>query len=206
MRSVAHDMGWQLGCGAHLQSLRRTAVAEFDITQAHTLIEIESQANDCHPGRNFAFPKERECAVESLPRANEARREGPAVLSALVAPFFIHPRQLLPHFPSVTADEPTAARIRSGRPVNLPELSRAPQVKVFQGQSDLIAIATRLAGTLFHPKIAFPQTRRAGTLAQVFDFICSTETFPPGDALYLRSSAVADLKAIAKGKSRRTAA
>jgi hypothetical protein len=30
------------------------------------------------------------------------------------------PRQLLPHFPSVTADEPTAARIRSGRPSTFP--------------------------------------------------------------------------------------
>ena len=45
------------------------------------------------------------------------------------------------------------ARIRSGRTVNLPDLSRAPQVKVFANQRDLIAIATRVAGTLFHPKI-----------------------------------------------------
>ena len=66
-----------------------------------------------------------------------------------------HPRQLLPQLPSVTADEATAVRIRSGRPVNLPELSRARQVKVFHGQRDLIAIATRVAGTLFHPKIVF---------------------------------------------------
>ncbi|HTW32651.1 MAG TPA: tRNA pseudouridine(55) synthase TruB, partial [Candidatus Sulfotelmatobacter sp.] len=31
MRSVAHDMGQALGCGAHLESLRRTAVAEFTL-------------------------------------------------------------------------------------------------------------------------------------------------------------------------------
>ena len=55
--------------------------------------------------------------------------------------------------PSVTADEANAARIRSGRTVNLAELSRARQVKVFYGQRELIAIATRVAGTLFHPKI-----------------------------------------------------
>jgi tRNA pseudouridine55 synthase len=35
----------------------------------------------------------------------------------------------------------------------LPELSRARHVKVFAGQRELIAIATRVAGTLFHPKI-----------------------------------------------------
>jgi hypothetical protein len=34
-------------------------------------------------------------------------------------------------------------------------MSRAPQVKVFFGQTDLIAIATRIAGTLFHPRIVF---------------------------------------------------
>ena len=68
---------------------------------------------------------------------------------------FIHPRRLLPQMPSVTADELTTARIRAGRSVNLPELSRARQVKVFAGQRDLIAIATRIAGTLFHPGIVF---------------------------------------------------
>ncbi len=66
---------------------------------------------------------------------------------------FVHPRKLLPDFPSVTTDELTAARIRNGRTVNLPELSRARQVKVFSGQRELIAIATRVAGTLFHAKI-----------------------------------------------------
>jgi len=43
--------------------------------------------------------------------------------------------------------------VRSGRAVNLPEFSRAKMVRVFYGQNELIAIATRVAGTLFHPKI-----------------------------------------------------
>ena len=143
MRSVAHEMGQRLGPGAHLESLRRTAVAEFEIIHAHTLEEIEGHLKDhlkdCHsetgrrPGEEPAFPS----------------RERTADL-------FVHPRQLLPQFPCVTPDEPTAARIRSGRPINLPDLSRARQVKVFHGQRDLIAIATRVAGTLFHPKIVFP--------------------------------------------------
>jgi len=117
MRSVAHDMGKALGCGAHLESLRRTAVAEFSMEDAHSLEELADSA-----GKS---PEE----------------------------FFVHPRKLLPEMPSVTADEVTAARIQAGRPVNLPEHSRARQVKVFSGQRDLIAIATRVAGTLFHAKI-----------------------------------------------------
>jgi len=122
MRSVAHEMGQKLGCGAHLQSLRRTAVAEFSIADAHTLEELQ--------------------AARSIPQTLEN--------------LFVHPRLLLPQFPCVSADEANTVRIRAGRPVNLPELSRARQVKVFSGQRNLIAIATRVAGTLFHPRIVLP--------------------------------------------------
>jgi tRNA pseudouridine55 synthase len=162
MRSVAHEMGQRLGSGAHLESLRRTAVAEFDITQGHTLEEIEGQMKAQQPaeqqgkqrGERNRQGREAEmkpCHSEAAPAAEEpaaSHQEGMAAL-------FIHPRQLLPQLPSVTADEATAARIRSGRPVNLLELSRARQVKVFVGQRELLAIATRVAGTLFHPKIVF---------------------------------------------------
>jgi tRNA pseudouridine55 synthase len=82
MRSVAHEMGQLLGTGAHLESLRRTAVAEFQITQAHTLEEVEGHINTCHsePGGK---PGE-EPAV--------SHQEG-------IAAIFVHPRQLLPQFP-----------------------------------------------------------------------------------------------------------
>lgn len=66
---------------------------------------------------------------------------------------FLHPRKLLPEFPAVTANDEMISYIRCGRSLNLPELSRARYVKVFRGQSEIIAIATRIAGTLFHPKI-----------------------------------------------------
>ena len=76
-----------------------------------------------------------------------------AASAGLLDEILIHPRKLLPQLPSVTANEEAASHIRNGRAVNLPELSRARQVKVFSGQRELIAIATRVAGTLFHPKI-----------------------------------------------------
>ena len=112
--------GPEAGLRRHLASLRRTAVAEFTIEDAHSLQALEAAMQ--------------QGSVESL---------------------FVHPRKLVPHLPSVTATEESAALIRSGRAVNLPEMSRAPQVKVFYGQRDLIAIATRIAGTLFHPGIVF---------------------------------------------------
>ena len=52
MRSVAHDMGQQLGCGAHLQSLRRTTLGEFDLSQAHTLEEVERPARPARAKRS----------------------------------------------------------------------------------------------------------------------------------------------------------
>ncbi len=45
MRSIAHDMGQTLGCGAHLESLRRTSVAEFTLAEAHTLEELAAAGN-----------------------------------------------------------------------------------------------------------------------------------------------------------------
>jgi len=126
MRSVAHEMGLQMGCGAHLASLRRTSVAEFGLGDAVGLNQLQ-----------------------------EAAARGSA------EDLFVHPRKILPEFPCVTASEEITAHVRSGRTVNLPELSRSRLVKVFQGQKELIAIATRVAGTLFHPKIvlaAEPQT------------------------------------------------
>ncbi len=62
-----------------------------------------------------------------------------------------HPRTLLPDLPSVTADVFSASRIRNGVAVNLPEFSQSALVKVFEGQTRLIAIGRRIAGTLFQP-------------------------------------------------------
>nr|Q01SZ5.1 RecName: Full=tRNA pseudouridine synthase B; AltName: Full=tRNA pseudouridine(55) synthase; Short=Psi55 synthase; AltName: Full=tRNA pseudouridylate synthase; AltName: Full=tRNA-uridine isomerase [Candidatus Solibacter usitatus Ellin6076] len=44
MRSIAHDLGQALGCGAHLQELRRLASGEFELDQARTLEQLESLA------------------------------------------------------------------------------------------------------------------------------------------------------------------
>jgi tRNA pseudouridine55 synthase len=44
MRSIAHDLGLAMGCGAHLRELRRTASGEFDLSQAHTLEQLERLA------------------------------------------------------------------------------------------------------------------------------------------------------------------
>jgi tRNA pseudouridine55 synthase len=152
MRSVAHDMGRRLGCGAHLGTLRRTSVAEFDLAQAHALEEIAAPMYDAEGTQIPRSARNDDSEINDNAETSRAAIDDDRKIDA----FCIHPRQLLPHLPCVTADETTVARIRNGRPINLPELSRARQVKVFANQRELIAIATRVAGTLFHPKIVFP--------------------------------------------------
>jgi len=42
VRSLAHDLGQALGCGAHLEALRRTRVGRFRVEDALTLDKIEA--------------------------------------------------------------------------------------------------------------------------------------------------------------------
>ena len=46
VRSVAHEMGQDLGCGAHLSLLRRTQAGVFTLAEAHTLEEVEGLAGN----------------------------------------------------------------------------------------------------------------------------------------------------------------
>ena len=127
VRSLAHELGTKLGTGAHLAQLRRTASEDFTLEQAVTLEKLQE-----------------------LRMQADAYGEN---LAELLQPIAIHPRKILPQFPSVTVNQETAGLIGNGRAVNLPEFSSARQVKLFANQDRLIAIATRIAGTLFQPKV-----------------------------------------------------
>ena len=127
VRGLAHELGQKLGVGAHLAELRRTRSGEFTVDQAVTLERLAEV-------RNNGLSQER-----NLPES--------------LSEISLHPRQILPQIPSVTVNDETAGLIGNGRAVNLPEFSGARQVKVFLGQEELIAIASRIAGTLFQPKV-----------------------------------------------------
>ncbi len=123
VRSVANELGQDLGIGAHLSRLRRTRAGVFTLADAHALEELEALAGD------------------------------PAVNAAALQALCIHPRTLLPEMPAVTADAMTLGRLRNGAQANLPEFSVAPLVKVFAGPRELAGIARRVAGTLFQPVV-----------------------------------------------------
>ena len=42
VRTLAHDLGQKLGCGAHLAALRRTATDKFHVSQALTIDQINA--------------------------------------------------------------------------------------------------------------------------------------------------------------------
>ena len=46
VRTLAADIGEQLGCGAHLAGLRRTGIGSLDIVRAHSLSDLESLTED----------------------------------------------------------------------------------------------------------------------------------------------------------------
>lgn len=46
VRSIAHDLGQSLGCGAHLSALRRTRAGSFTIEQARTLEALADLASE----------------------------------------------------------------------------------------------------------------------------------------------------------------
>jgi tRNA pseudouridine55 synthase len=127
VRSVAHELGQILECGAHLSELRRTRAGVFTLGDAHTLEELE--------------------ALTSNPAT------GDATIGATLEAACVHPRALLPEMPSVSADTTALGRLRNGAQANLPEFSAASLVKVFSGPRELSAIAKRVAGTLFQPVV-----------------------------------------------------
>jgi len=45
IRTLAEDIGGELGCGAHLIGLRRTAIAHFDLKNSYTLQQLEAMTD-----------------------------------------------------------------------------------------------------------------------------------------------------------------
>ena len=63
IRTLAEDIGAQLGCGAHLIGLRRTATANYQINQAITLEQFEAMS----PAQRALLLLPADSAVQHLP-------------------------------------------------------------------------------------------------------------------------------------------
>lgn len=82
IRTLAEDLGRALGCGGHVEVLRRTAVGDLDVRAAHTLDQLEALADDERPG--LLLPMDRIVAdLPAVPLNDQMAffvRQGQAVL------------------------------------------------------------------------------------------------------------------------------
>jgi tRNA pseudouridine55 synthase len=141
IRSLAHEMGQKLGCGAHLAEITRLAVGEFSLDQA---IKLEELAEGTRAGKFADYLIRLDNLLPSFPRAN-------------VLPMVEHRVRHGSQF------NVTMAQIQPGRaeppPGATSELdggeARPPRLRVFNQQDNLIAIAEAVVPRTYQPIVVF---------------------------------------------------
>lgn len=130
VRSIAHDVGQMLGCGAHLAALRRTAVAEFTEDRAVTLDQLaeamqQGHLDQCRVPMEALLPDCPELVVRG--REEQSVRHGHA-------------------FEWVQA-------LRLGRGSAAGRTSAVPMLKILSSERRLIALARHVSGAVYHPDL-----------------------------------------------------
>jgi tRNA pseudouridine55 synthase len=141
IRSLAHEMGQQLGCGAHLAEISRTAVGEFSLEQAIPLEELAAATEagklaDCLiPLENLLpnFP-----LINVLPVIEKRVRHG--------SKFNISISQIQQG--RFEAAPGATTQLDAGEP-------RPPRLRVFGQDRKLIAIAEAVVMRTYQPIVVF---------------------------------------------------
>ena len=55
IRSLAHDLGEKLGCGAYLKGLRRTSIGKFHVNSAFSLDVLVDSLEKCIELEDYSF-------------------------------------------------------------------------------------------------------------------------------------------------------
>jgi tRNA pseudouridine55 synthase len=126
VRSLAHDLGQRLGCGAHLESLRRTRAGDFTLDGA---VPLDALSRDPATARDALIPLERLLPGYPAVRLTEtgAARAG-------------HGNSLRPVDFSDLA--PPSGAVGEG-----------PLVRLFDPTGQLVGLAESRADGLLHPQI-----------------------------------------------------
>lgn len=128
VRSLAHDIGLRLGCGAHLQALRRERSGEFSIDEAVPLAAIEEAGSAA-----ATHIRPLATLLPDLPRV---------VLTERGVRRAAHGNLLL------------AADIdRRRSPASLPSATWRGWIRVFSLDGSLVALAERRADGALHPAV-----------------------------------------------------
>lgn len=130
VRSLAHDFGQKLGCGAHLAGLRRTSVAEFTLNQSVTLERLQEAAEQ---GKVDTCMVRLEALLPDCPELLVRGREETSVRHG-------HAFEL-------------AQALRPGRG-DAPGITPAMNLlKILGSERRLIAIARHVSGAIYHPDL-----------------------------------------------------
>ncbi len=130
VRSLAHDFGQKLGCGAHLAILRRTAVAEFSLTQSVTLERLQEAAQE---GKVDSCMVRLEALLPDCPELLVRGREEISVRHG-------HAFEL-------------AQAMRPGRGEASGNAPAVNLLKILGAERRLIAVARHVSGALYHPNL-----------------------------------------------------
>ncbi len=141
IRSLAHDMGKKLGCGAHLSEITRTAVGEFSMDQA---IKLEELAEASRAGKFADCLIRLENLLPNFPRVNvlpviEKRVRHGTKFNVLVS-------QIQPG--RVELPPGSTLQLDGGE-------TKPPRLRVFSQQGKLVAIAEALVPRTYQPIVVF---------------------------------------------------
>jgi len=141
VRSLAHEMGQKLGCGAHLAEISRLAVGEFSLDQA---VKLEELAEGTRAGKFADYLIRLDGLLPNLPRANvlpvveRKVRHGSKFNMSLAQ---IQPGRVEPP-PGATM------QLDAGE-------AQPPRLRVFNQQNGLIAIAEAVVPRTYQPIVVF---------------------------------------------------
>ena len=145
VRSLAYDMGAQLGCGAHVAEITRTAVGEFTLDQA---VALDAFEHAVHAGKTAERIVPLACLLSELPRVSvlpvvERRvRHG--------STFQVSLAQIQPGRPETP----------QGAPAQLDSTDWKPgRLRVFNQQDQLIAIAEAIVPRTYQPVLVLEAER-----------------------------------------------
>jgi tRNA pseudouridine55 synthase len=141
IRSLAHEMGQKLACGAHLAEITRTAVGEFSLEQANDLDDLAEVAR---AGKFVERVIPLEHLLPNFPRANvlpvvERRVRHGSNFNVTLAQ--IQPGQ-------VNLAPGATEQLDGGQPA-------PPRLRVFNQQNKLIAIAEAVVPRTYRPIVVF---------------------------------------------------
>jgi tRNA pseudouridine55 synthase len=141
IRSLAHEMGQKLGCGAHLAQITRTAVGEFSLEQA---IKLEELAEASRAGKFADCLIRLENLLPNFPRINVLPVVEKRVRHG--SKFNVQIAQIQPG--RVELPPGATLQLDGGEP-------KPPRLRVFNQQDKLVAIAEAVVPRTYQPIVVF---------------------------------------------------